>query len=82
MQKVVFERERCKGCQLCVPVCPVKIIRMSERLNKAGYYPAEVPPDKVEECRSCGLCAVICPDLVIEVKKSRKKADETDKGGD
>ncbi len=26
MAKVIFNEERCKGCELCTLVCPVKIV--------------------------------------------------------
>lgn len=68
MAKVTFRDERCKGCGLCIEVCPKKIIRQSsERLNSKGYYPAEVV--EMEKCIGCAFCAVICPDCVIEVER-------------
>ena len=42
LPKVEFERERCKGCELCVSVCPTKIIFMDEKINKKGYRVATV----------------------------------------
>jgi 2-oxoglutarate ferredoxin oxidoreductase subunit delta len=63
--KVVFDEERCKGCELCTTVCPVNIIRMAERINSHGYHPAEVID--MDKCISCGLCAQMCPDIVITV---------------
>ncbi len=66
-KKVIFSEEKCKGCQLCTTVCPVKIISMSERINSHGYHPAEVKDQ--EACLACGQCAIICPDVVIKVMK-------------
>ncbi|MCL2070704.1 MAG: 4Fe-4S dicluster domain-containing protein [Oscillospiraceae bacterium] len=58
--------ERCKGCTLCINVCPKGIIEMqSERLNKSGYFTAECKDQ--DACLSCALCAVICPDCAIEI---------------
>ncbi|HHV07462.1 MAG TPA: 4Fe-4S binding protein [Firmicutes bacterium] len=63
--KVVFNEDRCKGCELCTTVCPQKILVMSETINKLGYHPATVSdPDK---CTGCATCARICPDCVIKV---------------
>lgn len=68
MNKVTFREERCKGCELCVSVCPKKIIRLSEdRLNAKGFRPAEITDQ--EKCIGCAFCATICPDVVIEVEK-------------
>lgn len=57
----------CKGCSLCVTVCPKDLIAMaSQRLTSKGYHPAElVDPDG--ECTGCAICAVICPDASITV---------------
>lgn len=72
MRRVVFDRERCKGCELCVRVCPVEIIKMSDGFNRAGYHPADVADEDVDRCISCGLCATMCPDLVIEVYRPKR----------
>jgi len=39
--KIIIDTERCKGCGLCVPVCPKNDIVISERSNKKGYFPAQ-----------------------------------------
>lgn len=64
-----IDRELCKGCYLCISVCPNKMITISEQLNQKGYYPAEVKggEKKASGCTGCALCAVICPDVAIEV---------------
>jgi 2-oxoglutarate ferredoxin oxidoreductase subunit delta len=72
LAKVTFRAERCKGCQLCLPVCPKGIIRMSEQINSMGYHPAGV--EEQDKCTGCALCALMCPDMVIEVEKEEKTA--------
>ena len=67
MAKVTFTEDRCKGCELCVPVCPVKIIFMGESINRKGFHPATIT--EMEKCIGCAMCARICPDAVIEVEK-------------
>jgi 2-oxoglutarate ferredoxin oxidoreductase subunit delta len=67
MAKIIIDQERCKGCELCIPVCPKHIIITSENFNKKGYYPAEqINP---EDCTGCAFCALTCPDVAIEVFK-------------
>lgn len=66
-RKVVFHEDFCKSCQLCVNVCPKKIIRIKDTLNKQGYHPAFVRDEDQSLCISCALCARMCPDAVIEV---------------
>ncbi len=62
--KVIIDTERCKGCGLCVPVCPKGMLVISKRSNKHGYFPAETDS---RGCTGCAACAVMCPDAVIEV---------------
>ena len=62
--KIIIDIERCKGCGLCVTVCPKGCIVMSRQSNKSGYFPANATN---ADCTGCCLCAIICPDVVIEV---------------
>ena len=73
MPRVVFHEERCKGCELCVTVCPRKIIHMADRLNAKGFRPAEVTEQ--DKCLSCVICARICPDCVIDVYREPSKKE-------
>ena len=63
--KVVFNRERCKGCELCKAFCPKKIIEMDDQVNAKGYCPAKIT--RQEECIGCQNCATVCPDCAIEI---------------
>ncbi|UCD51693.1 MAG: 4Fe-4S binding protein [Phycisphaerales bacterium] len=62
--KIVIDTERCKGCGLCVSVCPKKVIIISRESNRSGYFPAQT--DDIG-CIACGHCAIVCPDGAIEV---------------
>ncbi len=61
-----IDRERCKGCGLCVGVCPEKILALSkDRFNAQGLPFAECfDPGR---CTACQSCAIICPDAAIRV---------------
>ena len=58
--------ERCKGCRLCVDVCPKHILALDESIvNELGYHAVHVTDPEL--CTSCALCARICPDAVYTV---------------
>ena len=62
--KIIIDTERCKGCGLCVVVCPKNSIVISEISNRNGYFPAHT---NNSDCTGCGACAIICPEAIIEV---------------
>jgi 2-oxoglutarate ferredoxin oxidoreductase subunit delta len=58
--------ERCKGCELCVAICPPGVLALDERrVNALGHHPIALLD--AGRCTSCALCARICPDAVFEV---------------
>ncbi|WP_317853911.1 4Fe-4S dicluster domain-containing protein [Chakrabartyella piscis] len=65
--RVIIDETICKGCELCVSVCPKHILKLSEtKTNSAGYSPAEMISD---DCIACTSCAKMCPDCAITVEK-------------
>ena len=68
MPTIKIDSARCKGCVLCLAVCPQKIIKQGEEINAQGYL-AVVLEDPEGKCTGCTLCAVTCPDMCIEVFK-------------
>jgi len=68
---VSFREDNCKGCQLCVSVCPVKIIELNRNVtNTKGYNPAHVSQENADKCIGCAQCALMCPDYVITVERN------------
>ena len=55
MSKVTFDVNRCKGCGLCVNVCPKKLISLSQEINAKGYNPAQINDQSA--CIACAFCA-------------------------
>jgi 2-oxoglutarate ferredoxin oxidoreductase subunit delta len=67
MAIVKIDRERCKGCELCIIYCPKGLIKQAEgQLNKKGLRPVDFSGG---ECTGCKFCAIICPDGAIEIYK-------------
>ena len=68
MAKITIDEEMCKGCEMCVIACPLKIMALSkDKLNSKGYHPAELIDEG--KCTSCRACAMMCPDIAITVEK-------------
>ena len=65
--KITIDKEKCKGCMLCLNVCPQKILVKAEDFNSKGLeYVKVVNPEK---CTGCGLCYTMCPDSGIEISE-------------
>ena len=62
---VVVDIERCKGCDICVSVCPTDVLEMSKEVNGKGYHYSFMK--NPEACTGCTSCALVCPDTVITV---------------
>ena len=68
--KVHFNKDKCKGCELCISVCPQKILAMDPEVNAKGYHPAGIVDE--EKCIGCSSCAVMCPDYCISIYESEE----------
>ncbi len=65
---IVIDIEKCKGCGLCVEVCPQKVIELGNNVNTKGYFYADVIK---EDCTACENCVMVCPDTVITLYKAK-----------
>ena len=65
--RIVVDEDLCKGCVLCISVCPKEVLNMADdRFTSKGYHPAElIDPD--HECTGCAICSLVCPDAAITV---------------
>jgi coenzyme F420-reducing hydrogenase delta subunit/ferredoxin len=58
-RKVVYETEKCVGCDKCVFICPYKAIEAEQFATPKILY---------DYCMGCGACALVCPHQAIQVK--------------
>jgi 2-oxoglutarate ferredoxin oxidoreductase subunit delta len=66
---VKMDDSRCKGCYICVDVCPKNILVPGKgSLNNLGYYTVKVSGN-AGDCIGCQSCALMCPDGAISIYK-------------
>lgn len=66
---VAINEHLCKGCDLCVVVCPEHVLAMTDRLNSKGWPIVALISDG---CTGCTLCADVCPDGVFTVYRQER----------
>jgi 2-oxoglutarate ferredoxin oxidoreductase subunit delta len=64
LTKLIINKDKCKGCRLCILTCPKKALLDADHRNSKSYIPIQVDDDK---CNKCGLCYIVCPDYVFEI---------------
>jgi len=72
---ITIDRLWCKGCIICVEICPVDALEMIPAPDK--WEGAEAVVKDIDACTGCMLCEVQCPDFALVVfkpKKVKKKA--------
>jgi len=58
-RKVVYDTDKCVGCDKCVFICPYSAIEAE---------PLATPIILNDYCMGCGACALVCPHHAIQVK--------------
>jgi 2-oxoglutarate ferredoxin oxidoreductase subunit delta len=64
MSKVKLNTHKCKGCFICVSVCPKQALFDSGKISEKGYKIIAIDESK---CIGCGTCYRMCPDYVFEI---------------
>jgi 2-oxoglutarate ferredoxin oxidoreductase subunit delta len=69
---VVIHRDLCKGCGLCIEVCPPGVLQQDTELNHLGFHPAMYTG---HWCTACGICFYACPEpgAVVVFKPTRRQ---------
>ena len=63
--RIVINPEWCKGCYICVSVCPRDVLAIDQTAWLGSFHPVIVA--QPERCTVCRNCELLCPDLAIEV---------------
>jgi len=67
-----IDTDGCKGCGLCVTVCPKKVLEISDTVNVKGYFSAYQA--RPEDCIFCAICCTMCPDVAITINEIEEQA--------
>ena len=62
--KVDVNKNWCKGCSICINVCPKKILKLGEDFKV--YCVDE------SLCVGCAICEIKCPDYAITISKKEE----------
>ncbi len=57
--KIGYDRDKCIGCQLCIRVCPAKVIQFKPEQKKIRMY--------VARCTFCAQCVDVCPTSALSL---------------
>ena len=60
---VLIIKEKCRGCRLCVKVCPFDAIKMEDGKAVIDY----------DKCTNCGACEASCKFEAILVEREEKE---------
>ncbi len=69
---IVVDARYCKGCNICIHVCPKNILGVSDEVNSLGYYVPYVIDGA--KCNNCRQCELLCPDFAIFIIEEEETA--------
>lgn len=64
--KIYINQKWCKGCYICVEVCPQNVLGKAGEISEKGFQ--QVVVAYPEKCTRCLQCEMLCPDLAINVE--------------
>jgi len=62
----------CKGCGLCVDICPTGTLQLED--NHESKFGTSAKVDAQDYCINCKLCEQRCPDFAIFVNYNQNSA--------
>jgi 2-oxoglutarate ferredoxin oxidoreductase subunit delta len=74
--KIDLKREWCKGCGVCIEICPKDVFDRESKISSRGFR--EIVIRQPEKCTGCMLCEMLCPDLVITIETEKDTANKNE----
>ena len=63
--EIAIDTKLCKGCHICIEMCPQKVLAKSKEVDNRGFFLPVVID--LEACTVCRICELECPDFAIKV---------------
>jgi 2-oxoglutarate ferredoxin oxidoreductase subunit delta len=63
---VLINKKWCKGCGLCIGICPKKVLELDDRVKCEAV--------RTDDCIGCRQCENVCPDFAVTVKEREENA--------
>ena len=73
MADITVDKACCKGCNICLTVCPKKIFIKSKKRNDYGTSMPGI--NRPENCILCRMCERLCPDGAINVEDTGSEGE-------
>jgi 4Fe-4S ferredoxin len=73
--KLILDKDRCTGCQICSLACPKEAIKIEKRpkVQAEKAQKARIDID-LAKCNFCGICDIVCPYGAMKVTANDKHA--------
>lgn len=79
MVRIFVDKSCCKGCNICINVCPKKVFVGSKQRSNYGTNMPEAK--NTADCVNCHMCERQCPDGAIDVMAEKGIEDSVLKRG-
>ncbi|NOZ59616.1 MAG: 4Fe-4S dicluster domain-containing protein [Euryarchaeota archaeon] len=85
MGRITINERYCKGCNICIEYCPMKVFEPAEEPNERGYFvPIVAHPERCTKLKVskhlkrkvCSLCQDMCPDFAIDIDVYAEEEEE------